>query len=537
MKKGTKLFIFAIAVILLLAVGISLLFVLKTDRAARGYALYAQDGTLYYNGLDGILFDLTEYSMDASFGETQLHEEARAACADAAVFGDHLFYIIGDALYLRDITRSDATPVLIAETVKEHRVSADGAYVLYTDTNKTLCRYRVKDGDVQEIENHVTSFEMTDDGRNAVYITQTEDGKQAYRKRGDKPAEEVPVGSYEFTQDMRYLLCHQYEYTTALTFVNENGQTTSFSNCISASVLYETGAFYYLKKDDMGIPGDQIFIDDLDDSELSQKTREVYLHRNINSYSLHYFDGKQDICLVEKLPIVSYRAAAGEDAVIVFKAFTEQSERIPLSLFTESAVVLNKELSRRGELFVAVGGTMVGIPSEHAENITISAQGDRIAYLCDGDLYEVELQNGKPKQAVFRASDVSEYYLRFLENGELFYLKKTDNPLFGELFVGDKQIASDVYLEFSKYTLDGNHFAYMTDVDDSKHGTLWVYDGKNATNVASRVWMDSVTLTPDGRVLYQTAVDPKTQKGDLYVFDGTNQTLVAKDVHHYQRDF
>lgn len=536
MKKKTKLLLSAAAVILLLAIGVLLLFVLKTDRTMRGYALYAQDGTLYYNGLDGVLFDLTEYSMDASFGETQLHEVARAACADAAVFGDRLFYTMSDALYLRDITRSDAVPVLIAETVTKHRVSADGAYVLYTDTSKTLCRYRVKDGDVQEIENNVISFEITDDGKNAVYITQTEEGKRAYRKRGDKSAEEVPVGIYEFTQDMRYLLCLQYEYTINVTMVDENGQTTSFGNCISASDLYETGTFYYLKEDDTGIPGDQIFIDDLDDSELSQKMRELYLHRNTDSYSLHYFDGKQDICLTEKVPIVSYRAAAEHDAV-VFKAFTEQSERIPLSLFTESAAMLNKELSRRGELFVAVGGTVINIPSKHAENITISAQGDRIAYLCGGDLYEAELQHGKPMQAVFRASDISEYYLRFLENGELFYLKKTDNPLFGELFVGDKQIAADVYLDFNKYTVNGNRFAYMTDVDDSKHGTLWVYDGKNATNVADRVWMDSVTLTPDGRVLYQTDVDSKTQKGDLHVFDGTNQALVAKDVHHYQREF
>lgn len=516
-----------------------------------GYALYVKDGALYYDSLDGVSFcvtnDLLAYERSAYDTEHGRIDPQLYACSTAIAAGDKLFYVErlagtsdGDDLYVRSTKTEKSTPIKLAENIARYFPAADGSCAVCIDKDGKMFRCFTADGTRKEIAERVlpSDVSVTKDAENLLYQT-SENGKKAmYRKLGDAPAEQIPLcSSFAFLDGMRTLW--YIDEKNDLYRMDANGDTTFISaNAEEIAKLYPTGEVYFTTVAETNCKIDQWIINNTDNKKLSDVT--------VTRYGLYYYDGEQSTCLTQYMPNYFLHLSFAKNTPACAFFSLEDAKRTAFSTFEGLDPLDSRRddaLRQISKLYVAHGGEVSLVPSENARWAGLSQDGTQLAWISfptwdatDGDLYELEIKDGKLTEPAFVASGVNTHSPQYLNDGRLYYQKdgrSVDGWYHYDLYLDSTLIGKDYFGGSLVSGISDGTFHFFADRRASHpytYGTLYNYDGTTAHKVASSVLRSYCTQLPDGKLLYLANFDESTATGDLYLCDGSKSLLIARAV-------
>lgn len=522
----------------------------KLTEPTDGYALYVKDGALYYDSLDGVSFCATDklLAYEPSAYDTEHGTDPQLyACTTAVAAGNSLFYVErladspdGNELYVRSTKTADAVPRLLAKNIASYRPSADGSCVIGVDGDGTLFRCFPADGTREAIAKNVLkgSVRFTKDMQNLIYEVREGGKETTFRKLGGAPAEQIPLcDSYSYASDMRVLW--YIDEKGDLYRMDANGDTTFISaNAYEIAKLYPTGEAYFTTVAETNCKADQWILNNTDNKILAETT--------VTRYGLYYYDGEQSTCLTQYMPYYFLHLSFAQNTPACAFFSLEDATRTAFSTFADldpRDSRFSDALRQISKLYVAHGGEVSLVPSENARWTGLSQDGTQLAWISfptwdasDGDLYELEIKDGKLTEPAFVASGVNIHSPQYLNDGRLYYQKdgrSVDGWYHYDLYLDNTLIGKDYFGGSLVSGISDGTFCFFADRKESHpytYGTLYDYDGTTAHKVASSVLRSYYAQLPDGKLLYLTNFDESSATGDLYLYDGSKSHLVAKDV-------
>ncbi|MCM1040791.1 MAG: hypothetical protein NC434_15860 [Ruminococcus sp.] len=259
------------------------------------------------------------------------------------------------------------------------------------------------------------------------------------------------------------------------------------------------------------------------------------------SYTLCYFDGKEETIVSETFTYSSYSAAA-DAPVIVYEAY-DQSEDISIKLSEIENIYdvsnqIMEALYTSAERYVAVGSASVDFDEEDAQDFRLSADGKTLYYFDDvpedkyyGELYQVSVSSsGELGNPDLYDSDVFINNLHIMKDGRLLYFKDFKDGS-GELYVDKEKIDYEVYSYNFNYDEDANRVTYFSDWNDEKqYGTLSTCSiGKEAEKIADDA--HTFCVMPNRNVLYLSDYSLKRYQGDLYLWNNKKSEKIDEDIY------
>lgn len=277
------------------------------------------------------------------------------------------------------------------------------------------------------------------------------------------------------------------------------------------------------------------------DKESRDDLREDLKGRTMDrsSYSLCFYNGKEEIVITDALEDYSYTCAY-EAPVISYEAYSQSNiKKVKLSEIDSIYDVedmVEDALYSSTERYISIKNNATVIEQEkEITNIRINSEGTVVYYIDDvpndkihGTLYRINISKGKVGKAEVYDSDIYSGQIRFAEDKIMYFKDVKDGK--GELYINKDKIDYDVELYNNiEFDYDNNRVIYFTEWNDEKeYGTLKVYNGKKSVKISDEV--HDFTVTPDGRVLYLYDYSLKNYKGELYEWSKGKTRKIDEDV-------
>ena len=264
--------------------------------------------------------------------------------------------------------------------------------------------------------------------------------------------------------------------------------------------------------------------------ELSEETYES------NVSELYYFDGKEEKKLSDNL--YKIESLALEEPVIVFNTRKkDDNDKIKLSEITDPYYVRNiLDEYDKGEFVIAVGDKLMNIEEDNINSFKLSATGDRVYFFKNinqdkqyGDLYEIEIKNGKLSQPKLYDKKVNIAHVYLYKNNDLVYFKDYEGEK-ATLYINQKEIDDDVYTRSVSLRYNNSkEVYYYKDYNFRKEkGSLMFYNGSEAKLIEDDV--HDFKIRYDGSILYLCNYSLKKLEGDLKLYINGKSRLMDEDV-------
>jgi hypothetical protein len=246
-----------------------------------------------------------------------------------------------------------------------------------------------------------------------------------------------------------------------------------------------------------------------------------------NGYCFYYSVGadgshalnRYDIGTAEKLELAPAAAYYYEDArngtIFYSKTGEDGNRHYLLSIAGGEGIEVEED-----------GSVATAYISEDGKTLYAVVMDENEAYKLVG----YTIGNGSVSDRTEIAGDVSPSYLDSL-NGCIYYMTDYSNGV-GSLYILDGTESIKLADEGGYMSAAGDGFVFFTDIVNAEKGTLYLYDGKSATKIASDIYCDIDVLCYyeyDGGLLYLADLDIE-DGGTLYLWDGKDNIKIADDV-------
>jgi len=190
--------------------------------------------------------------------------------------------------------------------------------------------------------------------------------------------------------------------------------------------------------------------------------------------------------------------------------------------------VLNSSLER----YIAIGSEL---SAREGEKGVISSDGSTVYFFDDvseegeGDLYRMEITDGKIGEPTLYDSGVMQSFIRFIADDKLAYCKNyVSGHVKGDFFINGEEIDYDVRLDYYPYFMDDAVF-YFTDWNSEKRcGTLKMFKDGVKTKIADDVF--DYVITNDNSILYLYDYSTNYYTGTLYMYKNGERKKLDEDV-------
>lgn len=434
----------------------------------------------------------------------------------------------------------------ISGDVEQYEVSKDGKTVYFlNDEDDLYCWTRGKDKD--KIDSDVTEVcQNTDDFKTIYYLKEDSFYKKTQGKDKDKIASDVSRVFYVYDSGAAYYIKDNSENQSVSDYVYDDKAEEDLNLTeptwpqypsrydYSSTTAYDAAVEAYNKEKEEYDSKLQEYYQKLERDNMREQLEgdmEFYLE----CYELYYYDGKDEELLSDCF--LSRDDYATGEPVIVYSALDMESvEKVDLSEFSNIYDMQNEimdALNENARHYVASKDQVTMIETENAQDFVINGKGDTIMFYGDvdeeeseGDLYVVEVKNGKPSKPELYDTDV---YINNLMVGNAYirYYKSYEDRT-GDLYIDKKQVDYEVYTQNLSYDSESNTFYYYVDYDrEEGEGTLKAYNKGKASKVADDVAYHRLV---DGKLYYISDYSSKNYKGELYFYNGKKSTKVDEDV-------
>ncbi len=490
----------------------------------------------------------------------------------------------GFNIYFKSTSKLDKEGQKVDSDILAYSVNEAATLVTYIQDDGDLYSYNVKKQEKEKISGNVEQYEVSKDGKTVYFLN---DDNVLYcwtqSKGKDKVDSDVTEVCYN-TDDFKTI----YYLKEGSFYKKTSGKDKEkiASDVSRVFYVYDSGAAYYIKDNsDNQSVADYVYDDKAEEDlnitepewpqypsrydyssttaydaavEAYNKEKEAYdgklqeyyqkLERDymreqlegdmefyLECYELYYYDGKKEEQLSDCF--LSRHDYATSEPVIVYSALDmENVEKVELSEFSNIYDLQNEimdALNENARHYVASGTKVSMIETENGQDFEISSNGDTIMFYSDvdeekyeGDLYLVEVKNGKLSEPELYDSDV---YINSLvvSNSYIRYYKSYEDRE-ADLYIDKKQVDYEVYTQNLSYDSDSNTFYYYVDFDRSKgEGTLKAYKKGKASKIADDV---AYYRLVDGNLYYISEYSSKNYKGELYCYNGKKSIKVDEDV-------
>lgn len=513
------------------------------------YTMYIKDGQTYYNDFtkkapyqitDDLMDDAENYELASNS-----YYIGRGMCLTED--GDKLFYLdkIDDGtgtLYYRSTSKLTKDPTKLAAGVSKYAVSEDGKTVTYLKGN-TLYQHNLKEE--TKIAKDVREFEASSDGKILYYVDE-EDTVYAYNKgTEEKVGSEIEIEYVTEDYKTVYFMDEDTLYKKEL----GKDKVKLVTDVSSVYGFNDKGTFYYTEAADVSLTDFFTWDEDHASWKESLQESETTLY-----YSLYYYNGKSAELVAEAcgnrissscddsyIMFYTQYDAAAVGGISMEKLETAYYESY-YGLSTAAAELVQGLLAEDGVNYIVIDGTATEVSIENLSKLRVSPDGKTVYALCDveeseGDLYKATVSGSKVgKFEEIDDSVSSEYGFSYASSSDsysdYFCYYKDVKDYEGELCVNGESVDDDVYAYSSvRYNAKENELVYYVDYDrDDSEGTLKIYDGKKAVEVADSV--HGYSIGENGKILYLYDYSSNKSKGSLALYDGKVKEI-AEDVYNY----
>ena len=500
------------------------------------------------------------------------------------------------SLYCRKVDTSDEKTVKIGSDILGYQINQDATVVVFVKENEQLYRYDVNSDKTEKIGDDIRFYQMSDDGQKLLYVNK----KGMYQKKTDGEIEKLDGDINQICYvngDLSKLVYMKdddvYQKTDGMDKVK------IASDVERVLKVYDTGEMYYFKSDPVSFKLTDFIWDDMEEEDKNAEwpatveppvwwdydTEEEYdqayalyeeekdrydqmyeaymkkmerdeLRNQISEiemggdgYTLYYFNGMTEMKLEEQ---VSYAGSffAQDVPVMAYRVYNlGRSNQIKLSDIESVESIQDQIRSSRTsftERTVAVGGVTEKIEQNSDSNLVISDDGKILYYVDDipeeesaGELYEIEIVDGKLQKAVLYDSDVytemripayvwnEKYTYTILEDDEhLIYVKDyQEDSDCGDLYINKNKIDYDVCISNSLYDKESGKVIYCADWDaEDECGALKLYIDGNSEKIADDV--HDFDVLQNGDILYICNYSLRSGEGELYLYEnGKNKKI------------
>lgn len=450
----------------------------------------------------------------------------------------------GGDLYSYNMKKQDKEK--ISGDVEQYKVSADGKTVYFlNDEDDLYCWTRGKDKD--KIDSDVTEVcRNTDDFKTIYYLKEDSLYKSTKGKDKEKIASDVSSVFYVYDSGAVYYTKDNSDNQAVADFVHDDMAETDLNITepewpsypsrydYSSTTAYDAAVEAYNEQKEAYDTKLQEYNQKLERDSIREQLKgdmEFYLE----CYELYYYDGKDEEMISDCL-LSKYDYATSAPVLVYSALDMEAVEKVDLSEF-ESVYDLQSEimdaLDKNAQTYVASGKTIATIETENGQGYEINSAGDTLMFYSDideekseGDLYKVEVKNGKLSKPELYDTDVYVNKLS-VSNSYIRYYKSYDDRT-GDLYIDKEQVDYEVYTQNLTYDSKSDTFYYYVDYDmEEGEGTLKAYKKGKDSKVADDVAYHRLV---DGKLYYISDYSSKNYKGELYFYNGKKSTKVDDDV-------
>ncbi len=597
-KKWIPISAIGIVAILVL---LSVVLLVNKSSSSKEYALYLQDKEMFYNGLSKnkawqVTSNLVVDSSELNFTDFSDVEKKKAffdAYATMTKDNKRLFFVdkidgYNFSLFYRSINKPKEDAVKIDSDIDMYSVNEDGNKVtylkgVYSDVHE-LYQHNLKDK--EKIDSHVRTYMVSDDGKKIVYLTGED---ELYLKVEGRDKEKIANDVMDYTTEDFNTVYYWKDDTLYKKVVGQDSVKIA-SDIYDVIKIYDSGEIYYRKEKMETVSLIDYIEDDMKASDEALKTPEKpsYPSRNnyattqefeqakqtyeadytayienyekyyekverdelrevlesstdtITTYSLCYYNGKEEIVIEEDLKWDSSPVAAEDVAVIAYTA-NQPMKKLKISEITSVNDVKSQMETLSSTIHFIANKDVINTLEEddYISSLEISSNGKEIFYIANansdynnyyyGDLYRVQLNGDKIQEPELYDTDVYISGKIFIEEtGSILYYKDvTENT--GDLYVDKKLVDYDVNMENTLYRSNLDKVVYMIDWNEEKQsGMLKVYEHGKTETVAEDV--HSYAITSDNNLLYLNDYSYNYYRGTLYRYAGKKPEKVAEDV-------
>lgn len=594
-KKPVVFVGIGVAVIAVIAV-LALLFGGRGGSSNANYTMYIKDGEAFYNdfsrkGAQQITSDLFSFEFDNDdISDSTYYLGAYfylSSDGKRIFYADKInYYDDGPTLYYKNINNSKDEPVKVDSDVFDYWLNDNETVITYLKGyDGDLYQYTIKSGEKEKIGSDVRNYYVSADGKKIIYNDY--DGS-IYLKYSGKDKEKIDSDTRSLSyvsEDLKTLI---YMKDDAL-YIKEEGKEKAkiASNVYEVLRAYDSGKVYYIKSDSAEVTLADYVEDDYKDIDAGitqpeypsypswwdydtdaqwqaalaeyekayaayeeayyaywDKVDRDYLRDELAgrtmsqySYTLCYYDGKEETVLTDSFEEYSY-SIASDTPEMVYTAFNQSEfNKIKLSeiysVYDVQEMVENA-LYSSSSVYVAIGAASTEIEQEQVSSVRISPDGKTIYFIDEepedeyGDLYRITVSGGKVDKTELYDNDVYRYNMRFLSNDKFMYFKDYKDST-GEMYINKNNVDFDVNVYNVTYYGDLDKVVYYTDWNYNKYnGTLKVYENGKSNKIADDV--HTAEILPNGNMLYIYDFSTNSYKGDLYLYKNGKAEKIDIDV-------
>lgn len=469
--------------------------------------------------------------------------------------GDQVFYLKGGILYKNDKKDNKEK---IANDVLNFTINDDGSKVAYQDEDFGL--YIWDGGQKEQIASDIDYVTKYGDNLSAIYYFK-ENAIYKYTSSGSEKLisnAESLVHIYD-TGEIYYITAEE-EVLKLVDYINDDKLASDAAMITPErptspnrpySYRYDTDAEYEAAQAQYEIDyaAYQAAYEQYqtDTQEYRNKQTRDNLRNSLKSetinrtvYSLYYFDGS-DSTLVSDAVSNAYGHSYAYDKPVVAVRLNEQEEinkvRLSdISSVSEASSRVSEALETASEYHIVVGTNISSVGQENISNFFFAEDGSKIYFVADldsnyrsGDLYQITNNNGQVGSPSLYDTDVVNYSIGIMNDGNAYYIKDINDRDEGELYVNKKSIAFDVSRYSISYNDDLNALFYYTDYNTERgDGTLTMYKNNTSTAISDDVYDYSVINGDD--ILYLYDYSSRSRGGSLYLYSGKTAEKIDDDV-------
>lgn len=310
---------------------------------------------------------------------------------------------------------------------------------------------------------------------------------------------------------------------------------------------YGFGGTFVTEYTDEFLELQRIYKDKVKRDELREELKDEELVMR----TLCYFDGEKSVkitenlnefqLLDEKVFVYSQYEMDGKKKVLfseMYEAIKEEEDNL-----WKAREYIEKNLSKRK--YVVIDQKVNELITEASiYEIVLNPKGTAIYYVDNYDenyfvdLYEAKIKGSNLQEAKLVNNDIRKYL--FSDDGEVLYYRDTvvhsENSIYGDLYIGEDKIDSDVYWLWDSYTENAGVYTLDETVFylqyDSSYDSfaLKQYSGKEPNIICENVKFSKGVLPLSRDNIYYIEWDKEAQSGELILLDGKDSVEIDSGV-------
>lgn len=507
--------------------------------------------------------------------------------ATLAVSGNkkYLFYgMEGNQLYYVK-TSGGESPVLIDSGVSGYSVNRDGTKTAY-EKDGNVYLYDMKES--KTIASNVYVWMMNESITSFLYWDYNE---SLYRRDLDSKAQPEVIDSgvlevFFISPDLNYIL-----YNKGGSLMLKAGRSAPVKVASDVSEIYaagKRGECYYLAPAADTVKLKDFVVDDLAvaDSQLTKPAQEAYQKqesytdiwgqqqtRTVTDYeaynaansqyeaklardairagldeelsvpnsTLYYFDGSKSVPAATGVSgVLTAKAAPGGQAVLYSKQVRDTEKKVNIETAATAAELksaVQMLLDGLTQYLVSVNGKESLLTQEQdASHFGFTSALDTVLYMTG---FDYETSTGTLKTAQIKGTKVSEstrvadavYSYSLIEGGAGFVYFKSVSSAVGELYLGEKRLATSVSVSSIRTTGDSGEFAFLADYSAQRDtGLLYFYNGKKLSKIDEAVSETSLIAKDEKTFYYLKDYRANEGRGDLFAAQNGKPEQIGYDV-------